>query len=236
MPADVKTISSLCRSVLKLKDARLPPEYYYRSLPLCAIDAVFSIGVKYEGVRNAVRRYAEAFGLDIYRPTEAYPERGDQQSVEDFLRKADALGTGYLAESVFRNRQRTSTRNGILKAEAVYRFCQVLRRHGVNVFQDLQPALSNPALEEAVREIPGQRSGISFIYFCMLAGEEQGIKPDRMVIRFLEQALGRTVKIGEAQQLLTAVSETLRAEYPHLTPRLLDYEIWSYTRSQGKKR
>ena len=37
--------------------ATLPEEFFYNSLDLCIIDAVFSIGVKYEGVKNVVRKY-----------------------------------------------------------------------------------------------------------------------------------------------------------------------------------
>jgi hypothetical protein len=230
---EVKSISDKCRELLDLNQALLPQEYFYRSLPLCVIDSVFSIGVKYESVQNTVRRYGEAVRLETKRLTQDYPERKDQQSIDDIVRKMDELGIDFFTDSIFKNKQRTSTRNGILKTEAVYRFCKVLQRFDVNHFQDLAPQLSVSALETAIKEIPGQRSGISFVYFCMLAGEERWIKPDRMIIRFLEQTLNRVVKIDEANELLVAASDLLTLEYPEMSPRLLDYAVWNYTRSQG---
>jgi len=46
-----------CEEVLNLKNARLSDSYYYSSLPLCILDAVYSIGVRYTSTKNAVLRY-----------------------------------------------------------------------------------------------------------------------------------------------------------------------------------
>ena len=43
-----------------LRKAKLGPEYSYPSLPLCVIDAVFSIGVRYVNARRAVTAWCEA--------------------------------------------------------------------------------------------------------------------------------------------------------------------------------
>jgi hypothetical protein len=108
------------------------------------------------------------------------------------------------------DKERTSTRNGILKAEAVYRFCKVLNNYGVNYFQDVKKLFyGNEQFEEEIKSIPGQKSGISLVYFYMLAGEDNWIKPDRMIIRFLERVLQRKVKLDEAQTLLQATSKIL---------------------------
>jgi hypothetical protein len=40
-----------------------------------------------------------------------------------------------------------------------------------------------------IETIPGQGSGISFKYFSMLAGNGNYVKPDRMVKRFVADAL-----------------------------------------------
>lgn len=66
----------------------------------------------------------------------------------------------------------------------------------------------------------------------MLAGSDEFIKPDRMMLRFLQAALGRPVLTGEAQVLVTGATERLRVTYPHLTPRLLDHEAWKHQRNQ----
>ena len=62
----------------------------------------------------------------------------------------------------------------------------------------------------------------------MLTGVETEIKPDRMVIRFIEDALGRTVKVDDCHPLLVGVCEMLKVEYPELTPRSLDHILWKF--------
>ncbi|MEJ1959689.1 MAG: hypothetical protein WDM70_09960 [Nitrosomonadales bacterium] len=89
-----------------------------------------------------------------------------------------------MAVDVYRNRQRTSARNGILKADAVNRFAAVLRKYNIEYLQDISEALGNTALERDIRSIPGQTSGISLKYFFMLAGSDDLIKPDRMILAF----------------------------------------------------
>lgn len=53
-------VAEAARTKLNLAGARLRDEHFYASLPLCVIDAVFSIGVKYEGTKRTVIRWAEA--------------------------------------------------------------------------------------------------------------------------------------------------------------------------------
>lgn len=65
----------------------------------------------------------------------------------------------------------------------------------------------------------------------MLAGSEDFVKPDRMVVRFLEAALGRPVGISEAVELLRDTSRELLPEFPNMSARLLDYEVWKFQRS-----
>lgn len=137
-----------------------------------------------------------------------------------------------MAELVYKNRHRTSTRGGILKADALLRFAQALRSFGVEYLQDVPPVAQSKPFESAVRSIPGQRSGISLQYFWMLAGSEAFVKPDRMVVRFLESALARPVGIAEAVGLMRQASSQLNTEFPNMNPRLLDHEVWKYQRSR----
>ncbi len=73
---------------------------------------------------------------------------------------------------MFQNRQRTSSRNGILKAEAVYQFCRVLHKYSVNYLQDVIKLYGNQEFEKEIKLISGQKSGISLVYFYMLVGED----------------------------------------------------------------
>lgn len=220
--------------VLPLASGRLSDEYYYQSLPLCAIDAVYSIGVRYEGVRNAVARYCARFDLCRIRETRsALPPVHEQESVTAFCEKAERIGPTTMANDVFQNKQRTSAKNGILKADAVYRFAAVLRKHGIEYLQDIPNFIGSTGLATDILSVHGQSSGISLGYFFMLAGSDDLVKPDRMILAFLKSALGRSVCMSEAQELLRAAAELLsQANYPHLTPRLLDHLIWNYQRDQ----
>lgn len=207
-------------------------EYTYASLPLCVIDSVYSIGVRYEGVRNVLERYCAFAGVPKLSPTRTVPPRAQQQSIAAFLQLALAFDAERLAVEVFGNRQRTSVRSGILKAEAVVRFAGVLTQHRIDCLQDVLEAHDLDGVERGVRAIPGQSSGLSWRYFLMLAGREDLVKPDRMILRFLERTLRRPVGPDEAQLLLRATADALCREFPGLTARTLDNLIWNAERSR----
>ncbi len=135
-----------------------------------------------------------------------------------------------MAEKICQNKQRTSTRNGILKAEATYRFASVVQKFGVEYLQDVEKIMGNETFEQEITRIPGQSSGLSTRYFYMLAGDENFIKPDRMIRRFIQAAIGRDLNMDECQELLIAAHAELVRDYPLLTPRSLDHEIWLYQR------
>jgi hypothetical protein len=133
-----------------------------------------------------------------------------------------------MAEEVFINRQRTSPRGGILKAEAVKEFAEALLRFKVNYLQDAESIFGCKEFERETAKIPGQSSLISTDYFCMLAGSEDHIKSDRMMGKFIWSAIQQKLNREETQQAITEACQILVKEYPRLTPRILDYLIWSY--------
>ena len=228
--SDILTVAHQAKAVLPLETAKLSEEYFYQSLPLCVIDAVFSIGVKYDSTRAVVTRYCEYTSQRRIRKSADLPNRESQEAISSFCGRSEQSDPVLMAKLVYQNRQRTSTRSGILKAEAVLRFAQVLQSFGIEHLQDVPRTSENTDLVAAIQSIPGQRSGISLYYFWMLAGSNDFVKPDRMVLRFLEAALSRPVDINEAVALLCASIQELGADFPSLTPRLLDHEIWKYQR------
>jgi hypothetical protein len=171
---DVQKLANYCRKVLNLKEARLSPEYFCQSLPLCIIDAVFSLGVKYEGTRRTVMRYCDYFNLErIRKSREAVPPKDEQESVKSLIKKMDSLGLEKFARDIFRNKQRTSTKSGILKSEAVLRFATVLSKFGVNYLQDVSKVVSDEMFEKEIMNIPGQTNIFRIVcvdisYFCEL--------------------------------------------------------------------
>jgi hypothetical protein len=230
--SDATAVAAHAERVLPLAAAVLGDEYYYQSLPLCVIDAVFSIGVRYAGTRRVVVRYCEFTRQRRIRTGRELPPPAEQETMSAFCDQPEQADPAAMAERVYGSRQRTSTKNGILKAEAAARFAGALRAHGVECFQDVPRVADSARFEADIRAIPGQGSGISLQYFWMLAGSDDFIKPDRMVLRFLQAALSRPVPVREAATLMRAGCRRLAAKYPALTPRLLDHEVWKYQREQ----
>ncbi len=215
-----------------LKPLPLPKEFYYASLPICVIDAVYSIGVSYSSTRNTVARFCDRQNWTMSLPPGAERLNGEHR-ISGFLKLIDGGTADQLADDLFGNRQRTSSRSGILKAEAVRRFASALFAEGIDDFGDLSMERLAPA-ERTVRQIPGQRSGISFDYFRMLAGDDQLIKPDRMVQRYVARAIGGSSTQITPDQVRDTVQQAvthLSPQGPSWTPRVLDFAIWEAERA-----
>lgn len=229
--SEIITIAAYCKSKIDLENANSSDEYY-RSLPLCIIDAIFSIGAHYKSTENTVRRFCEYFGLNAN--SKLYPPTDDQLPVTEFINLYGRYGIKEMAGNIFQNRQRTSSRNGILKAEACLLFAEVLHQFEVDYFQDVVKVLGNKEFEAEVAEIPGQRSSISTRYFYMLAGSDDYIKPDRMITRFIIATIQRSLSVDESHEAIIGAYKILVNDYPHLTPGALDHQIWLY--QSGRKK
>ncbi len=202
--------------------------YYYRSLPFCIIDSVFSIGVTYTSTANTVKRYCAYYGLKTFRgfgtpflPTE------EQHTVSDMLANYAKADMQTMAENVYGNRQRTSAVNGILKAEAVYEWARILQSNGIETFQDVEEKLTGK-VEREMRRVPGQKSGISLDYFFMLCGDENTVKPDRHIKNFVAEIIGYVPSNEETHLLFDEIINQLKKDYPALSVRQLDGAIWGY--------
>ena len=231
LTANQTLILTKCIHDLPLGTTSLSAEYYYDSLPQCVIDAVYSIGVRYTSTRQTVINYCNHAGITRLSTPSSIPS--DAHSIDDLLAKINSYPTiADCAAYLFENKQKTSTTNGILKAEAVKSFATVLKDNGIQTLHDIRTA--SPAtiakIESEIKNIPGQKSGISFSYFLMLSGDDSHMKIDRWLLRFVGDALGvaNFNNVPQAYADLIAVCVELKKTYPHLTPRLLDHTIWSY--------
>ena len=234
---EIIQLSEYSSRVLDIQNAKLSDEYFYHSLPLCVIDSVYSIGVKYEGTKNIVKKYCDYYSLQrirFHRAPISLTEK--QESLGNFIEKMVYSGIEFFTHTVFDNRQRTSPRNGILKSEAVLQFSKTLQKYNVNYLQDVPMVINNVEFEDDIRKIAGQRSGISLKYFFMLAGSEDIIKPDRWIKQFIKDAIHKQVSDQESQRLLSGACQDLKTQHPHLTPRLLDHEIWKYQKKSADKK
>lgn len=205
------------------KDYELPSVYYYKHLPICVIDSVFSIGVKYEIVENTINRFCEYYKIDKFSNSE-------ELTTSDFLKLMKESSIKELTENIYQNRQRTSTRSGILKSEAIILFLEVLQKFKIEKLSDVGKIITSEQFEIEIKKIPGQNSGISLTYFFMLAGSDELIKPDRMIVRFLENISGEKVSLNDCQLILFEVTNELKKCGFKITPKKLDNLIWNYQR------
>ena len=206
-----------------------PNETFYKSLPICIMDAVFSIGVNYKSVEKATNTFMKHFSLNIPR---AYPV-GNEYTISDFLQNMDTFASFEEAAKVgFNNRQRTSSVNGILKAEACYRVAEIFKKHNINTLAEFNAYQNKPALDADILKVKGQSSGIMLKYLYMLAGKADEVKPDRHMVNFMRQvfpelAMG-TKDRNEIKKIMQETVSALKPKYPQLTARFLDYLVWEH--------
>lgn len=139
-----------------------------------------------------------------------------EHSITDLLILFKGLSPEQMVDDLFGNRLRTSSRPGILKARAILQFASALDNAGIDDFCDLNE--DRLAIAEAlVREIPGKASGISFDYFRMLAGDDNLIKPDRVVQHYIAKALAAiSLCLSNSR---TVSNRELNLHLPTLSPK-----------------
>jgi hypothetical protein len=208
----------------------------HTSVALAVIDSVWGINSRWTSVRNVIDRYRRARRGANGQSNLPGTTDPDTDAPEDLLAFIESSGGADAFAEVVQNRQRTSTRNGILKAEAVRQVASVLRDHRINTPEDVRVASSEQlaALREDWMQIPGQRSGLSLDAFLLSTGRG-GVKADRMVRRFVADALQApgegSVKPARAAALVEEAARIARID-----TRLLDAAIWQYESDRARTR
>ena len=209
-----------------------PRDRRWNSLSLCIVDAVWSISANYDTtVVKVVRNLATSF--EISQPliplTDPLPD--------------DPLPTTVLAELTEdellarTNRQRTSTRNGITKADAVLQYARIFNEHDVSTLRDAIALLADEdrlgALDQELRKVKGDGiNGIRRGYLWMLIGQDDLIKPDRMITRWLAQ-FGVPDDPALAREYLTAAAPVVTGSLGRtVTPWEIEHAVWNHQRSQ----
>lgn len=203
-----------------------PREQQWSSLTYCVLDAVWSISANYTSVvAPLVRKVAGQHGIPGLPATKTPGvDAADPLPLHAFL--SDFPDEQSLIAVT--NRQRTSTKGGITKAAAVRQHAEIFLSHGIATLSEAQSALLDPAALQSIdadlRTVPGEgASGIRRGYLWMLIGDDNAIKPDRMVMRWLA-ANGAAVKSPEgARDVLAQVAHALDGRY---TLWEIDHAIW----------
>ena len=178
---------------------------------------------------NVEDNFISYFKLNIPR---THPVN-NEYTIDKFISDMDSIDSfKKVATDVFKNSQRTSSRNGILKAEACYLVAKVFQNHNINTLDNFNNYTNKPALDADILNVKGQQSGIMLKYLYMLAGDSDLIKPDRHMVRFINKEFPNlTMDAKDHAAIKNIIKQTvsvLSAKYPNLTPRFLDYLIWEY--------
>ncbi|WP_308161609.1 hypothetical protein [Mycolicibacterium goodii] len=204
-----------------------PRERRWVSLSLCIADAVWSIGAHYDNVVvPLVRKLAVNFGVN--QPTVPMGERLGP----DPLPLAELAGVSVEELVSLTNRQNTSTRSGIRKADAALRHIHAFRVHGVGDLSDAIVLFGDEerfaAVNADLRKIPGDGAhAVRRDYLWMLIGQDDLIKPDRMVLRWFRHH-GVIVDPVGARDLIAALvpAVSTRLKRP-VTTWEIDHALWN---------
>ena len=211
------------------------------SLPICILDAVYSIGIRYESARTNWCKYTEHYNIksDVMSNHENDEPDKTEHTISDFLNNFHKINDfDKFLEETGMTRHRTSPRNGILKIEACVKVAEIMNQHGINTVTDFRLYKNKEALDRDILSVRGQGSGIMLKYLYMLAGYSDRCKPDRMMLRFVRRYYP-DAKESDIQELLESAVDKFKENYPDMTVRWLDNAIWTYEKrleSQKKNR
>jgi len=220
--SEAERLTAACQEIFGDETTWITADGYPNSLALCVIDSIFSTGSHYQSVINVVAEYCR------YRKNKG----GDPyiDSIKELLATfAEAGGSLAWAKLVDNHKPAHTKPGALLKAEVVLRAAKALESVDIRNVADLHKLHAEDERLAAVKDVwlklPSQRSGVTYNYFLILAGF-QSVKPDRMVIRFVEEHLalgGRRLTPTETAELIKDVAEL----YP-TKPQRLDHVIWRY--------
>lgn len=203
-----------------------PRERRWVSLSLCIVDAVWSIGAHYDNVVvPLVRKLAVEFGVE--QPTIPMSEPIGVDPLP-LTRLADLSVDGLIR---YTNWQNTSTRGGIRKADAALRLIHAFRAHGVTGLADAIALFGDEerfaAVNMDLRAIPGEGAhSVRRDYLWMLIGQDDLIKPDRMVLRWFKK-YGVVVDPVGARNLVCELVPVVSARLKrNVTAWEIDHALW----------
>ena len=200
------------------------PDGYPNSLALCVIDSIWSIGIRYSTVVQVLDRYLTARGENGLEACQSHQE-GPRAFLAWFSGPSGPHTPERLSELVA-NRNRTSSKNGVLKATAVVQAMQLLSGEAIESTEDLRTR-GDSVKDKWTSTVPGQRSGISWSYLLMLAGEP-GVKADRMVMSFMKRMSAPSQMT--ADQFVDLVVQEIND--PRIDATNVDHQIWLTERSR----
>jgi hypothetical protein len=218
----VQTLVEHCEP---FRDAKFPGGYP-DSLALCVVDSIQSSMVTYSSVVNVVNRYRQ------YRHAQGSNPATD--GAHELLVTFDELrGANGWAKEIGNDNKTSTHRGAPLKAVAIREAAKALSAKDIFTTQDLRDVAQDPdrlaQVGAAWLAVSGQSSRITWHYVQMLAGLP-GIKPDRMIRRFIAKAIGTSVRSVTPEFAVQLLIET--ATEMGVSPTDLDHGIWQWQRKR----
>lgn len=220
--SEAATLTDECRSLFGDQSLWITADGYPQSLALGIIDSIFSTGSRYQSVTNVVKEYR------AHRASQGGD--ADQDGTKELLATFEEAGGSAGWADLVNNRKPANTQpNALLKAEVIKRAAQALQGLGITTRDDVHASYAaDNSLAELKKTwlcLPSQSSGVTFNYFLILCGF-QSVKPDRMIIRFVQEHAGlggKDITPMQTAELIGQVAD----QYP-TQPRKLDHVIWRY--------
>ncbi len=208
------------------ENPELGDEFFPAHLSIALIDAVFNPLLDYNRVVQIVERYCRRFGFPRTRTDRRnLPPVEEQETLRDLVGHYKEYGLEYMMEEVFDARYCSPGRGTkIRKAENVRFAASELQKIGIDTLQDAHEASLERSGEIKSALIKLHGIGPRTInMFLMYSGNDDFVKGDVHVCRFVEKALGKKVSPAEAEKSVKEAARELK-----ISPRILDYKIWEY--------
>lgn len=218
---EVTRFTNACKENMDLSNITMSKPY--NSLPLCIIDAVFSINVDYDSiVLKVVKNYADSF------------LKGEKYAFNHTLREFVSIVDSEGDFQIFTNKY-IKYNNKVckrLKIEVCYELAKKLIDLGINTMDDFKNYEPKEKLIEEIISVKG--IGCQTVnYIFILTGDQNRIKADRHIKKYVKGILINIKKDNEFQELFTRAVEMLKGEFPDLTVAKLDHAIWKYQRDKN---
>lgn len=189
------------------------PVEFPDSLALCVLNSVYSLRATSTSGQGVLSRYR------------AVSSSADSDSGPDLVARMDAAGgPEQFATEVLKNRSKLPGTSR-LRTVGIYEALTGLARDAsVTTTADLREATVRPEVKRVWSSVRGL-GPLSWSYLLMNAGVDDEVKPDVMVQRFMNRALGADDKLPatEIKPLMRLVAANLG-----VSPRALDRAVWLY--------
>jgi hypothetical protein len=223
--AQIRRLVRVCRDRLGNPRLLKAPEGYPGSLAQCAIDAIQSPGATPASVKKVLTRYR------AYRVAQGGDPATD--GVVALLGTFHDLGSADAWARTIGDAGRTpSEPDAPLKAAAIEAAATALSDIEIYSAADLREVVNYPehlpTVHAAWTGVVAQGSGVTWRRLLTLAGVP-GVRPDRVVVRFVAGALG--VEPPAVEPEFAAAAIELAAVDLGVEPITLDQAIWRWQRT-----